>query len=289
MNVGGEVPRTWWQRAGWVFLLAIGLGTADGVLVTEAAHGDNIPDSPWKGPDYYYTDKMDPIEVAFWGRFRERGDRPPDLIATLPRGYIFSAPGYSQEEYEELPSRIEVKTLSLLFSYPDGLAHKTSQSRYKRYVKVQDKKIKEYRFRQYRATLHPAVKNLYEADTFLPEEYQALKRESLYERYIGNFDGFRGYRGGGSARYYYGDINSDIRRARCWNDVEKAHPTFFCSYITLINAHMYAEVSFMDFRMHGGAEFAEERIRVFKQILCRHVPCDDPEARYNSPHLRWPQ
>ena len=288
-GIGGEACRAGLQRAARVSLLIAILGMVYSVLLANPALADNIPDSPYKGPTVYFTDKMDPIEVAFWARFTERADRPPDVVATLPRGYIFVAPGYSQDEYDELPGRVEVDSLFVMFSYPDGLPHKLSRSRFPNRVEIDRWRVREHRLRRYTAVLLPTAKNAYESDAFLPEEYRSWKFDQPYERYIGDYQDYRLYQGGSSVIYYYGNIDSDIRKIRCLDEKENTLPDQFCKYTTILNSQMYVDVRFVDFRWHGGVAFAEERIRVFKQIICRHVPCDDPEERYNWSYLRWPQ
>ena len=255
-------------------------------LESRYSYADRIPGTAFMGPNVYYTDAMDPIQVLFWGKIENREKTPPDSIATLPRAYIFAAPGYSKEEYNELPRRLEVDKLYVMFSYPDGVPYKESYSKKKNLVEFQGNTIREYVITHYIAIMHQTVNSIEQLWFLLPEEYRPESEIRTNERYIYNFDGFKGYESGGSF-YYYGNIDSDVRKIKCLRAPELAHPGSFCTYTTIINERMYVEVDFVDFRLHGGAEFAEERIRVFKEILCRHVSCANPSTRYNWEQLRW--
>ena len=68
--------------------------------------------------------------------------------------------------------------------------------------------------------------------------------------------------------------NPSLRTIRCRRDLERSHPSFFCNYEIILSPDVRATASFIDFRMHGGRDFANERIANIREVLCGFVTCD---------------
>jgi len=93
------------------------------------------------------------------------------------------------------------------------------------------------------------------------------------ETYLGEYEGLRRYTTG-STEYYYGDLGDELRKIRCMNAPEDANPVFYCEYYTVLNDRLLATVNFVDFRAHGGVEFARERMRILRRTVCPYFECD---------------
>ena len=94
---------------------------------------------------------------------------------------------------------------------------------------------------------------------------------------IGEFEGFRVYREGTSSWTDYVDIGAadGIQHVLCVNPPERMTPRAFCRAKIVINDRLVAEVNFIDFRLHGGRAFLQERVRAFKKHMCPILKCND--------------
>lgn len=79
----------------------------------------------------------------------------------------------------------------------------------------------------------------------------------------------------GTMHYYFSSGGKDAWIAQCFGAEEKSHPQFFCKYIFPLNDKLFAQLEFLDFRLHGGPDFARARIRAFKRAFCGYFKCDD--------------
>lgn len=236
-------------------------------------------------PFYYYSTDLSPIDISF-GRDRpgsiEIDPWEDKLTITLPRAYIVYANGYSSKArkgptYKTLPQRLRTNHVQLLLTYPDGKPYSITQS--KSGVEKPDptawgmgKDIATWPPR--RQSRAAAIK----ADIHLSNTDMRKKfGPNRYQTYLGERDGFRRFSGlgGGSMEYLYDDGPDDIRRVACTRELEKSNPVFFCTYTIVLNKNLWAELQFIDFRLHGGRPFARERIRVFKKAICPIVQCDE--------------
>jgi hypothetical protein len=60
----------------------------------------------------------------------------------------------------------------------------------------------------------------------------------------------------------------------------RPHPVWFCNYTVPINPDVWAIMAFVDFRTHGGPDFAIARINRALDVMCREskVLCREPDA-----------
>ena len=63
------------------------------------------------------------------------------------------------------------------------------------------------------------------------------------------------------------------------NCSRQAHPVWFCTYEIDISDGVFAIASFLDFRMHGGRAYANERARVVREVVCRFTEREPAEVR----------
>jgi hypothetical protein len=93
---------------------------------------------------------------------------------------------------------------------------------------------------------------------------------------IGSYEGFKVYKPKPGSYHYYVDNGPDeIREIQCSGTLAQSRPQFYCYYRFPLNDHLFAELEFIDFRLHGGREFARQRIRAFKDKFCSYLHCDD--------------
>ncbi len=59
------------------------------------------------------------------------------------------------------------------------------------------------------------------------------------------------------------------------DDFTKQHPEIYCTYNFPLNGQLQTEVKFIDFRLHGGRLFAEERVAAFKKWACPIFQCSE--------------
>jgi hypothetical protein len=94
---------------------------------------------------------------------------------------------------------------------------------------------------------------------------------------IGYSDGFSVYRPANSSwTGYFDDQASDgLGYVLCVNPPDRMTPRAFCKATIVINDRLIAEVDFIDFRLHGGRAFLQERVRAFKKHMCPILKCND--------------
>ncbi len=82
---------------------------------------------------------------------------------------------------------------------------------------------------------------------------------------------------------FYGDHESDeFLRIKCLaglNDIQ------YCKYFFFISRNISADASFLDLRRHGGRDFANEKIRQIRKVLCPRIGCDG--VGENGEFLLW--
>ena len=102
-----------------------------------------------------------------------------------------------------------------------------------------------------------------------------------YDTLYGEYDGFYAVSHDQRSPTDYFDDNAadDIQQIICTAPLEQTNPGYFCEYYFPINAQIRARMAFIDFRLHGGREFARERIRSFKKTMCPIFHCDEQALR----------
>jgi hypothetical protein len=116
--------------------------------------------------------------------------------------------------------------------------------------------------------IHPS-KNLAEVERFIHGAEPKNK--------IGTYDGFDVHKNSYSERTTFIDASAadGIQTAFCVSATNNTRPEFFCSAIFRLNENVYVELDFIDFRVHGGRRFLQERVRAFKKYVCPILKCSD--------------
>lgn len=259
------------------FLALAGLAA----LVPEAASADKIPMTPFSGRQYYYSTSMDPITVHFmWPDFNRPESRIQDTVF-LPRAYIVFAAGYASKPardlgqdladsqrhgYEELPETIQTDSLRILLTYPDGEPFTVA-------LKKRGRKAGE----DYLGT-KVARANLFIARVSYISNSHPMPLTNHVFTYEKNarlteYDGLL-YNPGRHNPHYYSKPSDPFFYVYCSDKLAETRPGRLCQYAVPLGSNYLALVDFLDFRLHGGRAFADERIAAFRRAMCEYFPCD---------------
>jgi len=216
---------------------------------------------------YYYSTDPTPIEVTV----RRLGN--PDLsqraMLRIPRAYVVFADGYRPHETPTLPDAIETGTLGVALTYPDGMALSVHAAKLQAERQMgRTAADSALRSQQYSARLHyirPGV----------PWEDRARGRIEKTGERVGTFDGLEHFRKP-RRDWYRGRPGGDQFVSIDCAPAQEALPVHFCRTVMRISRDLVADVHFVDFRLHGGRVFANERALAFRKSICRFVlsPCE---------------
>ena len=257
------------NRLSWLPLLgAIALQLGGSVL---PARADEVPALGRAWNSYYFSRDMRPVTVHF---VRNEGSLTPEtarrqpVIATasIPRAYIYFASPYRQPDYPILPGEIWVSRLNIILVDQEGEAYSVVWNRLRAEGGLQYDANSQLRPLRARVQLNPgAIK--------YPGDYTA--HEAAAPRIESKMIGVEKFGYGSSGPFFFRiPDNPSLRLIKCPFDLEKTHPSFFCEYGIRLSADVSAMASFLDFRHHGGADFANERIANIREVLCGFVTCD---------------
>lgn len=242
------------------------------ILCTQnSALADTVPGTAYSGPAYYFSTNMDPIEVTL--RLIIRSDHSSDWFARLviPRAYIFFASGYSQKRplrsnksakaNKILPKNIEAEQIKIMLMYPDGIPYSIALKEYAKSKSVSIRSAaKALRTKRYVVTIR-ATKNAQNLPQFGPGKFDISDGQEF---------GLRRFKWLRVTDRYFGTERDVFRRIDC---LQSRQPNFFCHYYLPLGSNFFAKVEFIDFRSNGGRAFANERIRVAREVMCRFVRC----------------
>lgn len=272
----GSQPRRHLRGRGTGHALAVAFGTTM-LLASGPAPATRIPGMGDIPNGFYFTKKMDPIRVTL--RHTAGGEMISEPLATfeIPRAYIFLSSLHSEKDFPDLPPEIVTDSIFIAMTYPDGIPYSLALDDRREGARADLEREKasykghahRFRFVLMESQISGSVPNAYDSPTFRPYKY---------EHYIDDYRDAHGtlkhYSTIGVSGVYLGEPGDLIRRVRCPRDIEHTNPVFFCQYHTVLSSHVVAKVTFVDFRVNGGLEFAEERIRAFKAAVCRYIDCD---------------
>ncbi len=235
----------------------------------------------FSGRQFYYSTSMDPITVNFmWPDFNRPESRIQDTVF-LPRAYIVFAAGYASKPardlgqdladsqrhgYEELPETIRTDSLRILLAYPDGEPFTRSLRKWRddAYKKAMGTNIA-------RSHMYSARISYIYNSNLMPFPQFTTEREK--GRPLKEFEGLL-FNPKVTLPKYYSKPGDDFFYAKCNDQIEKARPERFCTYAVPLGKNYLALVDFLDFRLHGGRAFADERIAAFRRAMCKYFPCE---------------
>jgi hypothetical protein len=298
------------RRPDVIWLSNFGFSFLATLHVSAGSNADTVPHL-MRGSYVYYSTDMSPVEVwlgQVWYRTEDEFGigmidsdttvfipQNPVVRAKLPRAYINMAEPYSQTathsaaRLDVLPDRILTPAITLTMTYPEGLPYSVVYETWPEHKPdfsnpalgtgvAQWQGIEE----QTRAILTKATPPSQELEPpaipgrFNVREHEYVFKTDGFTQEAGGYEGFSLHLGlPTNWQYCLDDGPDEIRRISCTASVAKSRPNFFCQYDVPINSRLYAELTFLDFRFHGGSEFARERIRAFKKFACPIFQCDE--------------
>lgn len=218
-------------------------------------------------PIYFCSEDMSPIEITRQ-RSRTENDAPIVQIA-VPRAYIYFVPRYETRQYRRLPDRIATESINVSFTYPDGTPLTIFEPRLNRQRRMQETgdaaQPPQGRFGE-EVRMHTLVAEIYlvnEPAQVFGERIRASRTRSLERAH--QHEG-REYFSGHRQHVYLGQRGVDeFDFISCW---ENSYPLHYCEAQIQVSNRIVASVRFVDFRFHGGFDFANERLRVARRTIC---------------------
>ena len=236
----------------YVLLIAV-LG-----LLGTAARADDVPGiGDWE--HYHFSLDEALVRVVFVHDVAGKLNFP---LLTLPRSYIYFVNGAPPSTEGPLPERIETNHIGLAFSDPEGDPWSVAVQKYmSENAKSSTSAGKALRASQYTVELHPNTNSAWAESV----RTSTAHNHSL----IGEpYPGINEYSGAGSGSYFLGGEADECVQAYCYNP---RNEVFFCKYSTMITKDIVAAIDFLDFRMHGGPDYANRRVRFAREVVCRFL------------------
>lgn len=216
------------------------------VLVVAAGVGlhqlfAKIDAASWAPP--FHSDDLRPVRVTLRTR-----DMPGSITFEVPRAWIVFSDDQSTKKFDEVPDRITTTGVHFELADPDA----TALSIRKRQLAGDGKMLRqaEYYVRLWRPD--PTVS--------MEDWAQATGPRRIVELDGLEFDMSRG------GQYLLRPVPGEIAEAHCSGSIS---PVSFCAHYIRLGPQLYATISFLNFRNHGGPEFAINRMRAIAARLCR--------------------
>jgi hypothetical protein len=196
---------------------------------------------------------MRPVEVRLsWGRPFLAKDA---LTLVLPRAWITFEEEHSPLDFDQVPDRIATRMLRLSLADPDVTALSIEVSRSEQSAKIsRSEALRRLRANEYEVTLQRL-----EPPMSQDGAPQRMANPAVVAQDGLSYDAERG-------AYFLRVDEARLTEVRCMG---KPHPVWFCNYQVWINPAVAATITFLDFRAHGGPDYAITRIRRVLASLCR--------------------
>jgi hypothetical protein len=227
------------------------------LLATLPSWADDVPEiGLWD--HYHYSLDDQPVTVSF----RHDSGRRDFPALTIPRSYIYFANRIAPSHEGPIADSIVTDHLGIAFADPDGIAWSTTVQGQaaKRSVSI-DKAGKTLRADLYIVALYPNTNPAY-AETVRANTVRS------YARVGEPYPGMQAYSSSGSDVYLLGEAKDKFIQAYCYNP---PNAVYFCSYRFVVTDRLTATVKFLDFRVHGGREYANRRVAFARKVICRFL------------------
>lgn len=189
----------------------------------------------------------------------------------VPRAYIFFASPYDHADAERIPNEIWTPRLGVMLTAPSGEPYSVSLDRFAAEKHLSAESAgKELRLSSATIHVYPALRD----DVLDPLRSRSLRHT---EPRIGETpDGLGMYGFDPRGPLTFLDPNNPaVRRIGCMLNVERSRPEHYCDYEIILADNLVAKASFVDFRLHGGRQFARERMAEIRDTLCQFLPCEN--------------
>ena len=222
-------------------------------LALGSAHADNVPGIGNMHFDYYSRDP-NPVHVEF----SHAATQTTLAKLVAPRSYIVTAPNVRRQGRNPLPASITTDSITIAFTDPDGQSWNDSVSDHAEKMGLSlEAAAGQLRPQQYIVRLN-GVAN--------PNRRNASQASiASFERQQDRLEGLIHYKIT-SSDIYVGDASDAFESINCMN---RLNPIYFCTYTIDISDRIVAVASFVDFRMHGGRDYANRRARFIRDVICK--------------------
>jgi hypothetical protein len=230
---------------------------------TPADKGRSLDHWPavYDSPIYYYSTDLSPITLTL------RNFNEPDLgrraLLRIPRAYVVFVRHYEPKDLNRLPDVVDTEAVKVALTFPDGKP-----------LSVHGLELGTTNGRGMWQALHELRSQQYDADlSYVPPEIPWEERtRTLFGPLRGadTLDGLEHFRSRGIDVYFGRQGIDEFIYIRC-SPFEQAHPIYFCTTGVRLARDLVARIMFLDFRFHGGRSFANERVRAFREAVCRFI------------------
>jgi hypothetical protein len=203
--------------------------------------------------DYFSRDPI-PVHVEF----SHAATQTTLAKLVAPRSYIVTAPNVRRQGRNPLPDSITTDSITIAFTDPNGQSWNDSVSDHAEKMGLSlEAAAGQLRPQQYIVRLsgvaNPNRRNAQHA-SIASLERQPDRNEGLIHYKSETHD------------VYAGTPDDGFERIQCQAQM---HPNFFCTYTFEISNKLVAEASFLDFRLHGGKSYANERVKFAYDVICK--------------------
>jgi hypothetical protein len=241
----------------------------------------SIPGTAYAGDQYFYTQETEPIIVNFVsgskGSLRVETAVKEPVIArgAISEAYVFSAPPYDRSYAGRIPPEIWTSRLGLMLTVPRGEPYSVSVARLSAQKHVNAEQAgRELRHSNVTVHVYPSLPG---GATVDPP--RTGTSQDMGPRLGETADGLEIYGFNANGPLAFLDPgNPAVRKIICLLNVERSRPEHYCSYEIVLADNLLAEASFVDFRLHGGRDFARQRIAEVRAKLCEFFACDSAFA-----------
>lgn len=188
--------------------------------------------------DYDHTQDMTPLQIRMRVKAEDRG-----VMLNVPRAYV----SLSYRSGYRLPAAFDSNHIQLSFD-TEGRAAKFADTP----QRAKSTHVELHASRYQRPKKSPA--EVLKAPIAMPSE---------------SFEGLVPTKHSSSSYLYYpGSAADQFSLAICFSE---RNADFFCTYYFDAADFVTGEAHFMDFRLHGGRKFANERLRFARSTVCRYL------------------
>jgi len=226
-----------------------------------AGCGDCLYRGHCTDPDHFSVDPT-PLQIDL--KREKPGSTRTDAFAQLrvPRSYVVFA-NHHDSRKGPLPERFATNHFAIKF-IEGGEAWNVAFDRLRK-IKGSELADRELRPNAYRVYLGANANPNWRTDHQASLASDGVRQPAGYE-------GLIHYSGG--QEVYVGDPSDAFTSIKC---SKPSHPGVFCTYSIPITEKISANATFVDFRRHGGREYANRRARFIRETVCKFTDCDANE------------
>lgn len=212
-------------------------------------------------PTYFYSTDLSVIELTV--RHFHDADPTHRVLLRIPRAYLILLDRYDATRVSSVPDTAEAQRFNVAFTYPDGKPLSVHARELAAEAKISEPAaLRKLRPVSYDARISYARPSL-SAESDVPGSVREVPAS-------GEYDGLAIVEVG-RRQFYLGRPGIDEFVLLSCSPQREARPGYLCEARLRLGRNLQANVQFSDFRFQGGARFANERARVFRETVCKFV------------------